>query len=379
MYKNKPLKVGKSNMGANRRNIIELNGKHYDALTGKIVEQNAVHTPVKKAPQAPQSSAKHLDGFTKRPSASRTVVTASPKKTEKSKTLMRRTVKKPAQSPKAHAHASSKPHAHVIKTQSPKVEAVKPGRAIRATSIQQSNLISKFSKQMPTLRPEAVQVKEAPTHAPTITRTSQQAHTKDTNPTITKHAPQAVATEDPFKSALAQSLSHEQPKAKKARVSHRIARKLHVNTKVVNFAAVAMVAIAVGSFFAYQNLPELSMKLAATRAGFNASLPGYQPSGFQMAGPIEYQPGEVTLKYKSNSDERSFNVIQKNSSWNSETLLENFVTEAQQSYQTFQANGRTIYIYDNNKATWVDGGVWYNIDGQSGLNSDQLLRIANSL
>jgi hypothetical protein len=98
-----------------------------------------------------------------------------------------------------------------------------------------------------------------------------------------------------------------------------------------------------------------------------------------MAGPIQYQPGEVTLNYRSTSDQRGFNVVQKNSSWNSETLLENFVTAANKPYQTFQANGRTIYIYDGNKATWVDGGIWYNIDGQSNLNSDQLLRIAGSL
>ena len=119
--------------------------------------------------------------------------------------------------------------------------------------------------------------------------------------------------------------------------------------------------------------------LAATRAGLNASIPTYQPSGFSMAGPIEYEPGVVTLNFKSNSDERSFAVTQKNSSWNSETLLENFVFATKQPYQTFQANGRTIYIYEGNKATWVDGGVWFNIDGKANLNSDQLLRIADSL
>jgi hypothetical protein len=98
-----------------------------------------------------------------------------------------------------------------------------------------------------------------------------------------------------------------------------------------------------------------------------------------LAGPIQYKPGEVTINYKTHSDDRGFNVVQKNSSWNSETLLDNFVSATNKPYQTFQSNGRTIYIYDGNKATWVDGGIWYSIDGQSNLNSDQLLRIAASL
>jgi hypothetical protein len=55
------------------------------------------------------------------------------------------------------------------------------------------------------------------------------------------------------------------------------------------------------------------------------------------------------------------------------------VTSNKHPYQPFEANGRTIYIYDGNKATWVDGGVWFNIDGKANLNSDQLLKIADSL
>jgi len=148
---------------------------------------------------------------------------------------------------------------------------------------------------------------------------------------------------------------------------------------LVSFAGVVVFALGVGGFLAYQNLPNIAMRVASTRAGLKANLPKYQPAGFSMAGPIEYEPGEVKLSYKSNSDNRSFAVTQKNSAWNSEALLENYIAPTKQPYQTFQANGRTIYIYSDNKATWVDGGVWYTIDGKANLNSDQLLRIANGL
>lgn len=371
-------------MGATRRNIIELNGKHYDALTGKMVQPTtAAKQPAK---QVFSAAPKHLDGFSKRPSSHQRA-TATPaaasihKKTEKSKTLMRKVVAKPTETPKLHAKApATSSSAHAPKTQQPRIENTKPGRVLRANSIAQSSLISKFGKQVASLRAEAVPVKEAPKASPVAAQKPVAHEAKPVAPVIDKKAERVSAPkEDPFRSAIAQSLSHEQPRLKKVKLNRRVAHKLRVSPRLVNFAAITLVAIATGGFLAYQNLPELSMRLAATRAGFSANLPSYQPSGFQMAGPIAYQPGEVTLTYKSNSDARSFNVTQKNSSWNSETLLENFVTSSNKPYQTFQANGRTIYIYDNNKATWVDGGVWYNIDGQSGLNSDQLLRIANSL
>lgn len=97
-----------------------------------------------------------------------------------------------------------------------------------------------------------------------------------------------------------------------------------------------------------------------------------------MAGPIQYGEGAVTLSYQSNSDDRNFQIVQKSSDWNSQSLLENFVSD-KEPYQTFQDKGRTIYIYGKSSATWVSGGVWYQIEGESDLSSDQLLRIVSSL
>jgi hypothetical protein len=160
---------------------------------------------------------------------------------------------------------------------------------------------------------------------------------------------------------------------------HRVASRLHVSPKSVVMGSSALALLIVTGFVSYQQIPSLALRVAATRAGVHAQLPSYQPSGFSLKGPIAYTPGEVSLNYKSNSDSRNFKVIQRTSAWNSEALLNNFVTSKQQSYQTYQANGRTIYIYDGNNATWVDGGVWYQVEGKADLSSDQLLRIANSL
>lgn len=383
---------------AKRQHIIELNGQKYDALTGKLVTSTAVPvsatktttafkpTPVKHAP-------KHLDGFVKRPAAAQKAATPKVahkpattshvhKQPAKSQTLMRSAVKQP-QPKKIHAKAAATPATQTTPqdTTTGLFGAVKPGRVIRASHVAQSSLISKFGRPTPVVKTGVIPVKAAPAAA-SITPAGApktKAHHTQAAKAAAKKTTHSAAKVDPFHAAIHNAVSHNQPKAKKPRVHHRIAKRLHVSPRLVSFMGVALLAVGVAGFLAYQNMPELAMRVASTRAGLNANLPSYQPAGFSMAGPIEYEPGSVTVKYKSNSDSRSFDVTQKNSSWNSETLLENYVSPTKEPYQTFQANGRTIYIYEGNKATWVDGGVWYNIDGKTNLNSDQLLRIAKSL
>jgi hypothetical protein len=360
------------------KSVIELNGQMYDTATGQpLARTTATKTkPAKKA----TSQVKHLDGFSRRPEvAKRPLSSVSPAKVhqqpQKSKTLMRTAVKKPVAPAKIHAKAPATTGAANKTTEHKAFMApAKPGRVIRATSIPKSNFISKFGAAAASIKTEVLPVKpEPPHHKPAAKQQT------TSTPAVINHPQQTVAQADPFQAALEQSLSHQQPKAKKAKIHYRVARKLHVSPKIVSLASFTLVALAISGFMAYQNLPELAMRMAATRAGLSAHLPSYQPSGYSLAGPIQYQPGQVTVNYKSASDTRAFNVVQKNSSWNSETLLENFVATTNTPYQTFQSNGRTIYIYGGNKATWVDGGIWYSIDGQSNLNSDQLLRIAGSL
>lgn len=374
---------------AKGQHIIELNGQKYDALTGKLLttaQSAAVQKPAKLKPLKAATATKNLDGFTRRPAhAKSTHTVASPttavhKQPAKSQTLMRTAVKPPA-SKKIHAKAAAN------HDQAPKAKqsasslfgSIKPGTAIRASSIGQSNLISKFGRSAPSIKNEVIPVKPIPGQAKKPVQHPAAAEAPAKHAAAPHKPAKAAHKPNQFQAALENASSHHQPKIKKPRLHHRVANRLHVSHRLVSFVGIAIMAIGVAGFFAYQNMPELAMRVASTRAGLNANLPKYQPAGFSMAGPIEYQPGAVSVNYKSNSDDRSFSVTQKNSSWNSETLLENYVSPTKEPYQTFQAKGRTIYIYDGNKATWVDGGVWYNIDGKTNLNSDQLLRIAESL
>lgn len=144
-------------------------------------------------------------------------------------------------------------------------------------------------------------------------------------------------------------------------------------------AAASLAVLVLIGFFVYQNVPSLSMRLAASRAGVDAQLPGYAPAGFSQDKLVSYSPGKVTINFHSNTDSREFKLVQQVSNWNSQALADNFLAAKSKQYQTYQASGKTIYIFDGSNATWVNGGVWYQIEGHSSLSSDQILKIANSI
>jgi len=351
---------------SSRPTTIELNGKRYDARTGTQLPAHETvssgkHTYVKPAGKK-QGVA--LDGFARRKPATpheTTPAHAVHKKTQKSQTLMRHAVKKPA----GPAKIAAKPK--VVKHPTNQLD-VDPKRATRAQTVKKSSLISRFGAPRRAISPltSILPVQPEPVAPPMMDE-----HHK--NKLSSHHS------KDTFAHALNKANSHTQPKVGRVSRRHKISKKLRVSTRTVNVAAASLAIMLLGGFIAYQNVPNFSMKIAAARAGVEGRMPGYQPSGFGLAGPIKYQPGQITLSYASHSDERSFNINQRSSQWNSDTLLENYVVPEQKTYQTFQDGGKTIYIYDNNSATWVDGGVWYQIEGNSALNSDQLLRMAASM
>lgn len=351
-------------MGSAKQNTIQLNGRHYDARTGKLVSAQETVTSGDKTYVKPltQQSGVALDGFAKR-AHTKTPAKKVHQRTEKSKTLMRHAVKKPA-TPKAEpARLRVKRHT------TPHLD-IDPGRHSRASTISKSHMVSRFGvggRASITPTTSVLPVQPEP-EAPPINPLSQHHEVFGSNL-------QPLSLEK----AIEQATSHTQPKHKKLTKRQKVAHRLHVSSKTTNIAAASLATVLLVGFIAFQNVPNLAMRVATARAGVQGSLPGYQPAGFGMSGPIQYKPGQITISYKSNSDTRGFQVSQKTSQWNSETLREEYVASERRAYQTFQDGDRTIYIYDGSNATWVDEGVWYQIEGNSSLNSDQLLRIAASM
>lgn len=349
-------------------NVITINGKRYDAKTGRLLDSSASAKHAAPKPTAKKHNGPSIDGFSRRPAGSHIVAAhAIHKKTERSKTLMRGAVKKPA-STKVHSTAAHTSH-HKAHAAEPAITLNNHERAARAATVSKSKLISRFGSQ--------------PAADSSIKHTSLAHLPVKPAPPITTHGSAPIIsrpdTVNPFQNAIDNANSHEQPLHRKASRRHRIARALRVKPRTVSLGSFLLAGMLLGGFFVYQNIPNLAMKVAAARSGVNASLPGYKPAGFALNGPIKYSSGKISISYRSVSDERAYQVTQSTSEWNSETLLENFVAVDRRAYQTYQDKGKTIYIYNDNNATWVDGGVWYQVEGRSSLNSDQLLRIANSL
>lgn len=367
-------------MGTQHRDVIEINGKKYDAVTGRMIKEGEQSPTSQVSTAQPSNNGKVLDGFTRRNavSSNRQPVQHA-KHAQKSQTLMRSAVKKPtAQSKPVTAQTSSKP-AHHINKQSTHIS---PQRQQTAVTTPKNPLVSKYGNQQakPTIVKKVAHLPVKPhttTHAASVHQPSQSA---PKHPSTTAR-PKTYKSDAAVHRALAQAKAHHEETLhvphhpRKRKLAHRLGitpRAISISTSVL---AVALLA----GFFAVQNIPNLSMRVAATRAGIGASMPGYTPTGFGFSGPIQYSSGQVTITFKSNTDDRTYAIRQRESAWNSEALLSNFVVAENKQYQTYIDRGRTLYIYDGSNATWVDDGIWYQVEGDSRMTTDQLVRIAASI
>lgn len=337
---------------------IEINGKRYDARTGKLLSGGAsAAVPAPKTASArPTAPARH------------------PHQTvQRSQTLMRHIVKKPkpqvTMKPAAKAAPDvARPQQSAVR-QHPLKSGVDPARVARAQSVKRSELVRKFSDfsaspsgthqlhKPVTARIEKLPVAPAPALSHPAVRPQQRS-----------------SADSLIEKGLRNAQSHSEP----AQPAISAKRKSRFG-RLASAGAGGMAVLLLGAFILYQNVPNISMRYAAQRAGIAAQLPDYQPSGFALSSKIKYTPGQIEMNFTSNTDERAFTITQRESSWNSDTLMSNYVAQAGDQVQTYEDRGRTIYLYGDSNATWVNAGVWYDIQGNSQLNSDQLIRIATSM
>lgn len=351
-------------MANKHKNVIELNGKLYDTKQGVPLSESTpsarvshvidgfiapkphtVISPIKSQPPAPK---------TLKPIKHRQTNNLRTRRTpQKSTILMRQSVKKPAAAEKAPVIApfSPKSRVHI--------------RADRANNAAKSPYISKYHSRVNahrvTRRTEPIAVATPPDRKPHHPR-----QTEMSRPPV-KHVQQSAQSEKLFNEALQKTANH--PKQKHTTKKRR---------KAVGWGSSIIAGLLLVGFITYINLPNLNVKFAGTQAGFAASMPGYKPSGYTFNGPVSYEAGKVTISFKSNTDDRSYTVKQEVSNWNSQSLQENFLAANDKTFTTTQEGGRTVYMYDDGNATWVNGGIWYQVESNS-LSSDQLLGIANSI
>lgn len=349
-----------------RINVIEIKGKQYDA-DGHLIGPAPFKNPSKS------NSRKINVAFHDSPHDSKSLRVVH-KRTEPARTLMRQAVKKPASVP----HKTPAHH----KAQRSKTFQLKPDpqRVTRAKQTDKHHAVSRFGRDTaaPAMENKPTQaivadipVRTEPKHPP---KQEASAIRHSVNHTHHTTAPQRHS----FQQAIDRADSHHQPKHKRPPGHHRAAHKIGVSPAVFTLGTASLVAVLLVGIVAYQNVTNIGMRLASARAGVPASLPQHQPAGFGLSGPIQYRPGQISLEFQSRSDDRRFRINQHASSWDEGTLEANFLDSGHIYTQVRQNDGKTVYIYDEHNATWIKDGIWYQIEGNSSLNNNQLLRLASS-
>lgn len=373
-------------------NTIEINGNLYDAKTGLPINRPSGTKTNKHTKVAP---VKTVDGFRAAPK-SKIVVntpassasskinktaqkveptlkarTSAPKASTKPKqsvTLHRRSVKKPNITAVSTAHNDHK----AAKAESTALKLAESQREKRAMQITKSSIITRFGQPMPSQTSQTI-IESAPESLQTDENTLTH-HLQNTHLSAPSQKPTTIASstkEQLIKQSVDKAvLDHKSKKINKKKP------KKHFTKYASTFAVVLLVA----GYVAYLNIPGISMKVAANRAGFTASLPGYTPGGYSLRTPISSAPGIVSIDFHANTDGRKFTLKQQPTTWDSAALLENFVTKKSKNYLTYQDRGLTIYIYEGSSAAWVNGGKMYSLEGSnSQLDTDQLLKLATSM
>lgn len=362
MRKELPDKMSKTN------NIIEINGRRFDAKTGVSLSGGAAKArPANidgvKSTRSSVASAQSIAPQTPQKQPRQAAKNASTHQPEPTKTLMRGTVRKPVVAPKSNIKAKGQKK---LATRQPQaelsvklsVQKVDQQKLEHARKVRRSQQIKRFNST-PVVGLE--QFTPVSPQTPAVIAT--------VPPAPTQQVPrQAKTIESLLDNALVKATAHQQKAPKAPRKTRRLA--------ITGISAAAVLLLAV---VGYQNFGKVTMLQASAKAGFSASLPAYRPAGYSL-GNVASTTGQITINFHSNSsDSRHYTLTEKPSDWDSSTLRDQFVASADPNYQTVETNGQTIYLYGNGNATWVNQGKQYTIQSDGSLSNKQLVSLATSL
>ncbi|HLZ15075.1 MAG TPA: hypothetical protein VKQ34_03715 [Candidatus Saccharimonadales bacterium] len=398
------------------KNILELNGKRYDAITGALLgpaRASAAKAAKKAVPAAKTAKGRAVDGFI-RPTA---IATAMQPKT----TVPTPKAKRVNDVQAAPAKKAKKGQKGVAKNTTPVVQpvssevvvrAASPANSIAAHQPQHARTLMRRAVQKPvfTLKPEIkpqAPAELAPVSSSALTpkrsaasvdpsrlaraqktlkhaavarfsRLAGITHSTDyhipvkTMPGIpVRQAPlssqSAVRSPDIFEAAIAKATSHTEP-------PHRVSRSRR--RKLTNVLALTSTFLVIASFVAFLNMPNIQLHVASVQAGFKASMPSYAPVGYALAGGVKRSGDTVSMVYRSG--ENNYTVTQQPTNWDDQTLLDNTLP-LQGAHQTVDAGGRIVYIYNDSNAVWVAGNVRYDVVGNAPLSTTDIQQLAMSM
>lgn len=370
-------------------NTIEINGKRYDARTGKPIETDAKTPSVTSQPQ-PKPRGGFVDGFSSRaqaPKATKITINSRPTVTSPAQSqLIAKAPASPTNSQRNHNPVRHKPQRSLTLHRSSVSHPKQPSPATPITAVPAA-ATPKLTKKTDTARFERSKsiaksqiIQKFNLAAAQRQLQTNQRHVAPMRPAIVRPVAAAIPSEsnkERKERLIKQSLAAAIPPVASERRTPKLQPK---HGRILRLASSGIVVLLLAGYVAYLNVPQISMKLAARRAGFAANLPGYQPAGYSLKGPISYNPGQVTINFASNTDDRHFSLKQQPTSWDSEALKENFVAKLTDTEpMIYTDRGLTIYIFNGNDAAWVNAGKLYHLQSaNSQLDTDQVLTLATS-
>lgn len=250
-------------------------------------------------------------------------------------------------------------------------------RAREAKEIQQDRiLISRFSKNSKTISPiMKEQIKEAEKIAPF----EEHPLAKKANEELRakKSQKQEISNQEVKEFAISQAIEKSREESKKSRGIHR--KSFFARKKFISFSMGFAVAIFGVGYLTYVNLPDIASRIIAFQSGIAVETPAYIANGYSPKGLAYFDGKNVSFEYKKGDS--NYKVQQSQSGWDSSALLQNYVTKKwSEDYSTTYSNGLTIYSNRRGESVWVNNGKLYKIEVSGNKISDEEIRkIATSL
>lgn len=313
--------------------IIEINGNRYDAVTGQLIGA------AKKAAQQIKKPLNGLsiDGFSRparaiKKSATQRSVAAAGRQPQRAKTLMRSIVKK-----SARVKSETK-----IKTGNLSTNHARAARAAQIpkdTKVQRFGVLA-FSRKSNQLA-KSGEVMDR--HAASPTRPSA---------TLAVALPRVMgsAAHHRLERLLDYALAHADAHKKSLERSDKARRKFFGKVpRWLAFSIIGLLVIAAIGFLAWQKMPAASLKLAATKARVNASLPT-PISGYKI-GPITSSHNAVITTIQSVTDSsKKYTVTEMASTQPTASLAAAAAASATgsgQQVQTVQDQDKTYVLFED--------------------------------
>ena len=372
-------------------NIIEINGHQYDSRTGKLISK-----PLNLANKNSISDKKNLK---KRPGAIDGIKNHAPKvatnkikivssshasapinKTrstlngrqivapkQRSLTLNRSAVKKPV-STAQYIHSKSK----VLSTAKRPIKntemigKIPTDRLNRAIIHEKSPTIKRFNnhKGIKKIVSNEIKVHQTNNYSKSLMNSHHQSESFNFHLNSEKNSIQAEKY-------------HTKSNLKKGSFKSKIKLLAPKKNKIIGSLATVFALLLLAGFISYQRVPDVAIRVAASKAGFNAAVPDNVVAGYSYSGPMKVENNSITINYL-NKQSQQYSVTQEPTSWNSDSLLSKYVKSTNLPFQTYYDNELTVYIYENNNATWIKDGVWFVLKSDGSLTKEQLLSIASS-